>query len=73
MHVLQWQLARKKNYQKVFTILKHQFLSTVFPCYLFINNLSHLIQINLLHATKLHVPNHTFAYRWSNGGPVRAH
>jgi hypothetical protein len=52
-------------------------VSTVIPHHIFTNNPSHLFQINLLHtrpllATNLHVPNHTSAYRWPNGGSVRA-
>jgi hypothetical protein len=58
------------------TILKAP-VSTVVPRHLFTNNLSQLFQINSLYvhlvcATNLHVPEHTFTYRWPNGGSVRA-
>jgi hypothetical protein len=47
-------------------------VSTIVMRHIFTNNLSHLFQINPLHAHRadnLHVPNHTFACRWPNGRP----
>jgi hypothetical protein len=49
----------------------------VVPYHLFINNPSHIFQINSMHTcslrtTNLHVPKHTSAYRWPNDNQARA-
>jgi hypothetical protein len=57
-----------------YTILKHQFQRSSHAIFLQITPHIYfkLTTPRPLRATNLHVPKHTSAYRWSNGGPSRA-